>query len=349
MREYFPKIYGNDSLKQRLGADITNNTLSHAYIIEGLPGSGKMTLAKHISAALFCENRYDDKSPLPCLECEGCRRVIQGISPDVISITKEDRATIGVDSVRYIRNDMYLSPNESDSKIYIIEEANLMTPQAQNAFLKALEEPPSTVLFLLLSENGESLLDTIKSRAPTLRTERHRPKQLEDFLIRISREAQKLKEKSPAELSEVIMGANGSIGNALHLLSPSESKSVLAARAQASNILDRFLSHGTRSDFLSAFLTLVQKRADLSEILRLISLGLRDILLIKKYDAAELCFFTDRDTLSEKASRISAYTAINLSDATVSAADNLNRNANINTLVLNYANTAWNIINGGSA
>lgn len=349
MRDYFPAIYRNRSLAERLGRDISQNTLSHAYILEGPPGSGKKLFAAQIAAALFCHNRYDGKSPLPCMRCEGCRKVLEGISPDLVRIRRGDRATIGVDAIRDIRQDLYLSSNESDNKIYIIEEAHLMTPQAQNAFLKALEEPPPFVLFLLLSEKGENLLDTIKSRAPTLYTERLRPEDIADYLLTHHKPAQKLKATSPAGFDGIVTAARGTIGNALNLLSSVQSKPALSAREQAAGILDKFLSRGARSEFTAAFLAAGQKRNELSETFALVFLGLRDILAIKKFEKAELCFFTDREALIESSVPITAAAALRLADATTAAAIDLSKNANINTLMLNYANQCYKILTGGWA
>lgn len=282
--------------------------------------------------------------------CERCRKATEGTSPDLIRIRREDnRATIGVDAIRYIRQDLYLSSNESDNKIYIIEEAHLMTPQAQNAFLKALEEPPFFVLFLLLSESGENLLDTVKSRAPTLYTERLRPDEIADYLLTHHKQAKKLKTTSPAAFDAVLTAAGGTIGNALNLLLSTRSKPAFTARTQADEILNKFFSRGSRSDFFVSFLSIVQKRKELSEVLSLIYLGLRDILVIKKFEDAELCFFTDRELLIEKTIQITTAVALRLSDATADAISALAKSANINTLMLNYANRCYKILTGRKA
>lgn len=354
MRAYFPTIYKNRALAERFGNDITQNTLSHAYILEGPPGSGKKTFATQIAAALLCRSRHNAESPLPCLVCEPCRRVLAGLSPDLICIAREgDRATLGIEAIRFIRQSLYLSTSESDCKIYIIEDAHLMTPQAQNAFLKALEEPPPFAFFILLSENGDNILDTVKSRAPTLYTEQLRPEEIADYLLAHHKPAQKLREKSPAAFDGLVAAAQGTIGNALDLLAAAKKEASLPTRTQAAEILDRFFSHGARLDFFAPFLPLAQtkneKRSALSEILSLVALGLRDILAIKKYDGAGLCFYTDREALLENSVRITASAALRLFDATTAAISDLAKNANINTLMLNYANQCHKILTGGRA
>ncbi|MBR3423385.1 MAG: DNA polymerase III subunit delta, partial [Clostridia bacterium] len=139
MREIFKQLFGNERLKAALGESIANGTASHAYIIDGPKGTGKHTVATLAAAALSCENRSDVRFPLPCGVCPVCVRILKGISADVITVSKEDKASIGVGRIRSIREDLYVTPNDSDKKIYIIEDADLMTPQAQNALLIFLE------------------------------------------------------------------------------------------------------------------------------------------------------------------------------------------------------------------
>ena len=171
MRQYMNNIIANESLRNRLCEDIIEGTLSHAYIIEGKRGSGKHTVATLTAAALACEEKKNAELPLPCMNCPSCRKILQGLSPDVIKVSSLEKATIGVDTIRFLKEDVSLVPNDLENKVYIIEEADKMTDQAQNAFLLTLEEPPSYVVFFLLCENSEKLLETIKSRAPILRTE----------------------------------------------------------------------------------------------------------------------------------------------------------------------------------
>ena len=125
----FDMLIGSDELRARLAGDVLEGTLSHAYILEGARGSGKRTLSQAIAAALACERR--DARALPCTECPACRKVLEGKSPDVIRVARQkDKASIGVDDVRYLRSDVLIPPNDLENKIYIIEQADLMTEQA---------------------------------------------------------------------------------------------------------------------------------------------------------------------------------------------------------------------------
>ena len=134
MRRYFPRLYGNKKTKERIGSAIDNKTLPHAFLVIGESGSGKTTLATEIAAALNCERRGDASSALPCGECNCCRRIYDGNFPDLKVLSKQkDRATIGVDAIKDFREDMFLSSTESEYKIYVIDDAECMTTEAQNA------------------------------------------------------------------------------------------------------------------------------------------------------------------------------------------------------------------------
>ena len=161
-------IIANIELRRRLYDDIRHGTLAHAYIIEGKSGSGRHTLAKHIIAALACE-RNEEK--LPCGECLSCRHIFEDKCPDVMTRGKEDKASVGIHAIRTLKNTISAVPNDLDFKAYIIEDADTLTMQAQNAFLLTLEQPPTEVFFFILCENARSLLETIRSRAAILRTE----------------------------------------------------------------------------------------------------------------------------------------------------------------------------------
>ena len=223
MREIFKPLFGNERLKKTLGEAIETGAASHAYILDGPKGSGKHTAATLAAAALACEHRTDEKYPLPCGVCPVCGRIIKGISADLIVVSKEDKASIGVGKIRAIREDLYVTPNDSDKKVYVIEDADLMTAQAQNALLISLEEPPPFVTFFLLTENAEALLDTIKSRAVTLRMELFSPERIKEFLSGISQPG-----KTVPDLEEryesAIEGSNGSLGEAKRIFTDFGSK-----------------------------------------------------------------------------------------------------------------------------
>ena len=120
MKPIFTDVVGNDELKERLANDVLSSKLPHAIILEGPRGSGKHTIAKICAAALSCEKATDKTSSLPCGKCISCRKILGNKSPDVIMVSKEERATIGVDSIRFLKEDVYVIPNDNEHKVYII-------------------------------------------------------------------------------------------------------------------------------------------------------------------------------------------------------------------------------------
>ena len=159
----FTPLLGNDRLKNNLTAAVNSGKSAHFYLISGAPGSGRRTLAKLLSAALQCQSA--DK---PCLRCPNCRKALADTHPDIITVDDPEKAFVSIELIRDACADLYIRPNEGAKKIYIIPRANKMQPPAQNAFLKSLEEPPQYGVFILITDNAEALLPTIRSRSVTL-------------------------------------------------------------------------------------------------------------------------------------------------------------------------------------
>ena len=174
MNNRFTRLFGNDETKLRICDSIVREALPHAMLIVGPGGSGKHTLATEIAAAANCVNASIKLAgaKLPCGVCANCKRIYSGNFPDVNTLGRgSGKATIGVEELRDYREDMFLSATESRYKFYIIEDADLMTPAAQNALLKVLEEPPSAVHIILLCTESDKILSTIKSRTQYAQTE----------------------------------------------------------------------------------------------------------------------------------------------------------------------------------
>ena len=160
----FTPLLGNDRLKQKLSESLSKNRISHFYLISGPEGSGKHTLAKLLAAAILCQGKKK-----PCLACDPCRKVFSGNHPDFITVDDPEKKTVTVDLIRQARADIYIQPNESDHKIYLFPRAQDMGIPGQNALLKVLEEPPKYGVFLLLTDNPNKLLPTVRSRCTELK------------------------------------------------------------------------------------------------------------------------------------------------------------------------------------
>ncbi len=338
-------ILGNTHLLQRLTTDISESRLSHAYILDGKPGSGRHTMARHVAAAIACHHRrgrqtptaqdgqfgfFDDEPvpvpeiplPIPCGVCEGCRKVLEGISPDVHIIGREGKATLGVEAIRRIRESLHLSPVELDTKIYVIEDADTMTLQAQNALLLSLEEPPPYVLFLLLCNGTEHLLETILSRAPVLKTQPLSDDEIKGFL-------QKHKRSLPAsDIEAVLIGADGSIGQALALSDAKSLKDILRQRG----LTDAFIcgcAHKQKSTVTEAVSQFGSKREEVLRLLSMLSLAIRDLLLLKKSETVHLKYYTHIETATELADTFTTRALLSLYTAVESAKDDVTQNRNI--------------------
>ncbi len=157
----FESLLGNERLKENLISSLRRDRASHFYLISGPEGSGKHTLARLLSAALMCE-----EGQRPCLRCRTCRKVLEGLHPDVITVEEPERKTVPVKLVRQYRDDMFIRPNEGKKKIYLFPQE--LNAEGQNALLKILEEPPEYGVYILLTEQPQSVLPTVRSRCVQL-------------------------------------------------------------------------------------------------------------------------------------------------------------------------------------
>lgn len=340
MKQFMDPIIANELLRRRLCLDIQNEALLHAYIIEGVKGSGKHTISRLVAAALACEKKADDSLPLPCMRCPACRKILEGLSPDVITVGCEGRVTMGVDSIRFLREDVYIVPNELEHKVYIIEDADKMTPQAQNAFLLTLEEPPSYAVFLLLCENADALLETIRSRAPVLRTEPIPPELIDEYISRVDRRAAQMKLTSPTDYAELLMSAENGIGKALELLEPKALTPILASRKLTKDFISAAIVRDSHERALSLITKFSTKRDALASELLLMRTALRDVIVTKKSEDAPLCFYESRESVLELCEMTSIGELMKLSAAISNASDQIARNANVRLTLISLLSEA---------
>ena len=208
----FETLLGNERLKENLTGSLRRGHISHFYLISGPAGSGKHTLAKFLASAILC-----GKHNAPCGACTACRKVQDGNHPDFITVTDPDHKNIAVKIVREIRDDVFILPNESDHKIYLF--AQDLGVEGQNALLKVLEEPPKYGVFLLLTDNPEKILPTVRSRCTELNLHALSAEVLRSALLR------QFPAAPTEDIEAAIMRSGGFLGQAQEILQSGEALS----------------------------------------------------------------------------------------------------------------------------
>ena len=203
----FKDILGHEQIKEHFQNAAAIGKVSHAYILSGEAGMGKKTLANAFAMTLLCEEEGKE----PCMHCHACKQVLSGNHPDLIYVTHEKTASMGVDDIREQINDtIMVRPYSSQYKIYIVDEAQKMTVQAQNALLKTIEEPPAYAVIMLLTTNPDAFLQTILSRCVQLKL-----KPLKDSVVKGYLEDKLQVKDVQAEIYSAF--ARGNLGKAIHL------------------------------------------------------------------------------------------------------------------------------------
>ncbi|MBE6616715.1 MAG: hypothetical protein E7627_02040 [Ruminococcaceae bacterium] len=324
-RSMLPNLIGNEKIKNILSEDLARGKSAHAYILEGPRGSGKHTAAMQICAAVLCENKDDPAYSLPCGKCSFCRKINSGVFVDMMTVSNGDKASIGVDQIRLIKETLYITPNDGNKKFYIIENAHLMTPQAQNAFLLALEEPPAYVMFLLLCENSAALLETVKSRAPSIQMERFAPDFIEEYLRGIYGSGSALHQKivRAAHLS------GGALGYAKELYEHGSAEMKLYETA--SDLVEVLVSANKSGGLTFVQGSLPKSRADTCQVLSLARLALRDLISDKK--GGDLLFYSSTDGVPSFAKKVSVKRLLELSSAVAESEKLITANCSQNTVM----------------
>ncbi len=155
----FEEVIGQEYVTRTLSNSLRSGNTAHAYLFSGPRGTGKTSTARILAKALNCEQ---GPTPDPCNECRACREITEGTSVDVVEI--DAASTRGIDSIRELREKVVFSPAAARKKVYVLDEAHMLTKEAFNAFLKTLEEPPPHVVFVLATTEPHKMPPTILSR-----------------------------------------------------------------------------------------------------------------------------------------------------------------------------------------
>ncbi len=170
-----------EAVRDSLKKIVASENIPHAFLFAGPKGTGKTSAARILAKIINCEHLQ--KGGTPCDKCEQCTSITKGNNLDVIELDAASHR--GIDDIRTLKDAVKLSPIHAKKKIYIIDEAHMLTTEASNALLKTLEEPPSHVIFILATTNPEKLIDTIRSRTVLVSFTRAKPSEMVRSLQRV--------------------------------------------------------------------------------------------------------------------------------------------------------------------
>jgi DNA polymerase-3 subunit delta' len=311
----YDSIAGYKDIKAMLKRTAKMDKGFHAYIFNGEPGCGKGTLAYLFAMALLCKERTGE----PCMECSSCKKALSGNLLDIIWVTHEKPDSLGVDEIRkQLVDDIYIKPFESEYKIYIVQDASLMTPQAQNAILKTLEEPPVYGIIILLTDNMDVLLPTIVSRCNTITFNPLSDDVVSEYLIN---------EFHISEYYAKIYAAfaMGKIGVARKI---AESSDFLEKLQEGIHYIKN--SHGmSSSQRIDIAKKLSADKKEIYDYLEIFTIWFRDVLYYKAtMDAEEIILKEERSAIKKRAS-VSSYEGLQkIIDAIYTARMRLKANVN---------------------
>ena len=310
----FQDIIGQAQIKEHLRNALSTGKVSHAYIINGEKSSGKEFIARVFAMALQCEGEGEK----PCQECSSCKKALSGNHPDIIRVVHEKPNTISVDDIReQVNADVAVKPYGSAHKVYIINEAEKMTAQAQNALLKTLEEPPEYVVILLTS-NVNSLLPTILSRSVALNM-----KPVPDELVKQYLCGQLHVPDYQAEVCAAF--ARGNIGKAKALASSEDFEQI---KAEALSLL-KYIQEMDLNEIVMAVKKIPEYKLEINDYLDICAIWYRDALLFKATsDVNHLIFREELQALRKTAQRSSYEGIENIIEALDTAKRRLDSNVN---------------------
>ncbi len=313
----FKDVVGHKNIIQYIGNAVTSDTVSHAYILNGERGSGKKLLAKLFAMSLQCENREPDGDA--CGKCRSCRQAQNGNQPDIIMVSHEKPGSISVDDIReQVNNDIVIKPYSSRYKIYIIPEADLMTVQAQNALLKTIEEPPEYAVLMLLTENAESMLPTIRSRCVMLKLRNTKDTLVKKYLME--------QMEVPDYKADICVAfAQGNMGKAIKLATSEHFNEI---REEVVRLL-REVDQMQVEEMASAVKKCTEFKLDIDEYLDVIAIWYRDVLIYKATKDPDRVVFSDQLKYIKQRAKNSSYEGIeNILDGLEKAKARLKANVN---------------------
>ena len=329
MNNAFDGVYGNEDVKSLFAACIKENRLSHAYMLVGPSGCGKKTLTRAVASELA---RRDGSGE------ELVAKIASGHSPDVLTIPTEEKR-IGIDTVRSFVSTVYLTPNELDFKMYIFDDADRLTPQAQNALLKIIEEPPKRVYIFLLCSNPGSLLGTVRSRVISVNMQTFDEEEIRAYLA----ENGGFDGADEERAGFAMKMSGGAIGAVKELISPEsiefdaykKAAEIVAALSKKNRSVSHF-------EFLASLTSFADSGEKLSMLLKYLTALYRDILSAQNSEEIPLDILDD-DTAVHYAALFSVRTALSALTLMTEVKKNMAFNTNTGLSAFYLAENLWRI------
>ena len=316
----FQDILGHEQIIEHLQNAIKTDKVSHAYILDGPDMSGKKMIADAFSMTLECEKKGTE----PCMECHSCKQALGKNQPDIIYLQHEKPNTISVDDIRsQINNDIGVKPYSSPYKVYIVDEAEKMDVQAQNALLKTIEEPPAYAVILLLTNNAEIFLPTILSRCVRLSLKAVPDEKIKAYLME--------NYEVPDYKADVCVAfAQGNVGKAIELAESEDFNEIKNSALQLIKRLDDIELY----EMTEAVKQISNYKLQINDYFDLIMIWYRDVLLYKATaDVNKLIFKEEVYEIKKEASRSSYGGIENILEALEKAKIRLNANVNFDLVI----------------
>ena len=313
----FKDVVGHKNIIKYIESAVQADAVSHAYILNGERGSGKKLLANLFAMSLQCQDRAENGEA--CGKCQSCKQAKSGNQPDIIRVIHEKPNTISVDDIRtQVNNDIVIKPYSSKYKIYIIPEADLMSVQAQNALLKTIEEPPEYAVIMLLTENAETLLPTIRSRCVMMKLRNIRDQLVKKYLME--------QMEIPDYKADVCVAfAQGNMGKAI-MLATSEYFNEI--KEEVVHLL-RNIDEMNVSELMDAIKKCMTYKMEINDYLDMIAIWYRDVLIYKATKNVDRVVFSDQLRYIKQRASKSSYEGIeNILDAIEKAKARLKANVN---------------------
>lgn len=278
----FKDVVGHKNIIKYIESAVQADAVSHAYILNGERGSGKKLLANLFAMSLQCQDR--DENGEACGKCQSCKQALHGNQPDIIRVSHEKPTTISVDDIRQrVNNDIVIKPYSSKYKIYIIPEADLMSIQAQNALLKTIEEPPEYAVIMLLTENAEVLLPTIRSRCVMMKLRNIKDQLVKKYLME--------QMEIPDYKADVCVAfAQGNMG-----------KAIMLANSDYFNEIKEEVVHLLRNidemdvpELMDAVKKCMTYKLEINDYLDMMAIWYRDVLIYKATKNVDRVVFSDQ-------------------------------------------------------